>query len=241
MEPVESVAAGFADARIDELSGMADFHDKLVEHFKESESGYRGWVLLALIRGVDNVCDKLGSSLNTISIICGLLLSASIPLLLSPPTHIQNISPDSFQSAGYLFFVTAAIILHFTVIIFNSLIVNLLNTAARQADRLNILFNIHKFPTTSYALFTVGNVFLAAAIATSISVLYSTTVGVVMFLVIVFVCGTVMNLLNSFVFLKFGHVVHGWKKKEPRVLDMAMAELQRRAELDRKCFHGEVQ
>ncbi|KAJ3254138.1 hypothetical protein HDU77_004188 [Chytriomyces hyalinus] len=230
---IEDMLKGMSTTRkIERFSGMSRVN---LAVSNDKDATQRGWFLLALVRGVDEVCSKLGDSLNTISIICGLLLSASVPLLLSPPAHVQALSSTDAQSVGYLATITAAIILHFVVIIFNSLIVNLFNTAARRSDRLNILFNAHQFPTISYTMFTLGNFSLASAISFSVSILYGTGVGVGIFTAICLLCGAVTNFLNTTVFLKYGHVVHGWKKDQ-KMIDVALGDLRTWADIDNQEF-----
>ncbi|KAJ3074603.1 hypothetical protein HDU98_010791 [Podochytrium sp. JEL0797] len=220
---------------IRDVSGMNEFYHLMESHLQKHNE-MPGWVLLALVIGVNDVAKKLSDSLNTTSIICGLLLSAELGQLIAPPVHIQNVDNKAFASYGFVVFLSAASILHFSVIVLNSLVINLLNTAARQADLLKIMYHIHLLPTICYIAFTVGNILLAASIGISVSVLYSGAAGWTLFMGFCFLGGGFMHTFNTCVLLKYGHVVHGWKQKDLRVLDRIRQDLERMAKLDRENF-----
>jgi len=77
-----------------------------------------GWAALALIYGSDKVTDKLNSSAGTISIVCGLFLSATIPLIISPG-QVGSLDNDDYRKYLYLLFMCGSVVFHVSSI-FNS-------------------------------------------------------------------------------------------------------------------------
>jgi len=77
-----------------------------------------GWAALALIYGSDKVTDKLNSSAGTISIVCGLFLSATIPLIINPG-QVGSLDNDDYRKYLYLLFMCGSVVFHVSSI-FNS-------------------------------------------------------------------------------------------------------------------------
>jgi len=95
----------------------------LGEVLKDLKSVFRqrcnGWAALALIYGSDKVTEKLNSSAGTISIVCGLFLSATVPLVINPGDSIGTLDNTDFRKYLYLLFMCISIIFHVSSI-FNS-------------------------------------------------------------------------------------------------------------------------
>ena len=77
-----------------------------------------GWAALALIYGSDKVTEKLNSSAGTISIVCGLFLSATIPLIINPG-QVGSLDNDDYRKYLYLLFMCGSVVFHVSSI-FNS-------------------------------------------------------------------------------------------------------------------------
>jgi len=86
----------------------------LGEVLKDLKSVFRqrcnGWAALALIYGSDKVTEKLNSSAGTISIVCGLFLSATVPLVINPGDSIGTLDNTDFRKYLYLLFMCISII-----------------------------------------------------------------------------------------------------------------------------------
>lgn len=85
----------------------------LIEMKSLFKNNCNGWVALAIWKGVDVVSEKMTNSIATISIICGLFLSASLPLLLNPASNIIELDNFNFNKIGYLLSMSISMICHF--------------------------------------------------------------------------------------------------------------------------------
>lgn len=59
-----------------------------------------GWAALAIIHGPEEVTERLKGNIDTLSVISGLLLSASIPLMVQPPDVIAEKDNITFIKQG---------------------------------------------------------------------------------------------------------------------------------------------
>ena len=70
-----------------------------------------GWISIALVQGIDTTVNQLVGNINTISIICGLLITVSVPLLTNPTTEVLK---NRKLLVAYFSFTSFAIISHFS-------------------------------------------------------------------------------------------------------------------------------
>ena len=84
---------------------------------------FNGWAALAVINGVDVVSNQISNSLSTISVICGLLLSTSVPLLFSPASNVVDLEHNNTDKICYLVFVGISVISHFCSLLSGCLLV----------------------------------------------------------------------------------------------------------------------
>jgi len=82
-----------------------------------------GWAALALIYGSDKVTEKVNSSAGTISVICGLFLTATIPLIINPGDQIGSLDNEDYRKFLYLVFMCMSVIFHISSILNSSLLV----------------------------------------------------------------------------------------------------------------------
>lgn len=186
----------------------------------DGQGAVNGWATIALINGIDNVCERIAKNLDTISLVCGLLLSASLQMIISPPDALSELDDDSFAKLLYVTLMGLEITMHFTCIIMASLFSNSLNASARDSDRWRLLLKRGTTPTHVYILFTVGNFVLAVGIAGTLYVTYGTVVAVIFAVTVNFVCGVLMHVMNVKMFAPLSHVVHGWLKYRPVEFDL---------------------
>ena len=97
-------------------SNLSQVLKELREAFKKRSNG---WAALALIYGSDKVTEKLNSSSGTISLVSGLFLSATIPLVLNPAGPISDLDNSDYRKYYYLIFMSISILFHISSI-FNS-------------------------------------------------------------------------------------------------------------------------
>lgn len=177
-----------------------------------------GWAVLALVVGVNVIADRLVGNINTISVICGLLLPASLAIIYAPPAALSSNPEFDFQLC-FLSLMTASICSHFACIILGSLYVNALYTAARDVDRWRLILHQGMLPAITHALFTLGNFFLALGMTTALSASFGWW-AVAFGIPLCFFCGFCMHIFNSRYMLCYSHVVHGWLRYFPEQFQM---------------------
>ena len=95
---------------------LLEFDSNMKDVIQNMKSMFRkrcnGWAALAIIYGSDKITEKINSSTGTISLICGLFLSASIPLVLNPPNAIADLHDNDYKKYCYLLFMGISVIFH---------------------------------------------------------------------------------------------------------------------------------
>ena len=202
---------------------------------KDVDAPVNGWVMLAVILGVNVVADRLATNLNTIALVSALLISSSLSMVYSPSTSFTGISSFTQELIGFFVSITLAIGCHFSCIIMSCLSSQAMNTCARDADRWRMLLSFDAIPTTIYTLFTVGNMCLLLSIMFSMVSLYGDLAYIFAGILLLF-CGLFMNIFNSKFLLSKTHVVHGWYKNNYHEYDIEipLKKVQALAALDIK-------
>lgn len=190
------------------------------------KGGINGWVAEALLLGVPETVDRITNTLNTLSIISGLLVSITMPFIYNAPLGIQNKgAPSSFWTIAFYVTLELSVLMYGLVIMLGCSFGAACGASPRDADRLRLLLKGHMVPSYSAAAFALGNTctFTAAAI-----VLYrQTELGYGLSLLIgFFVYAAVIGIMNQ-TFVAQGHIVHGWLKYHNEDFTISMRDCLR--------------
>jgi hypothetical protein len=202
---------------------------------------------MAAVVGVDEVCDRLTSGVDTISVIAGLLIVATMALCASPSDAAiaflklgdGTVDPAVFR-ALYMTMSLVSLVCLFVTIILGSLLKQALRVTARDADRWRVLLRRDWLPTLGNTIFTVGNVALAGLISLSMLPAFGVTFSVAFASIAIFVNGFCTHLFNLCLLLPIVHPVHGWRKHFPEEFDLslAMERLEALAAIDERARSG---
>lgn len=195
-----------------------------------------GWAVLALTSGLGATVERLRNRLDTFSLICGLLLSASIGLVAEHPDSVKKELDDSGMYKALLcLFMFTSIMCHFTCIILGTLYTGNLGAAARSADQWRLILANGSLPGLVDVFFTIGNITLTATIAAVLYPEFGLNAAFAFFAVVVLVCGIGMHMYNAFKLKGIGHPIHSWKRARPEEFEfwIPLKEWKRRADLDR--------
>ena len=102
---------------------------------------------MALMQGLEKTESNLSSSLNTISIICGLLLTDSFSCILTPHDLLLALDNEDPVKITYFSFMIASIIFYITCIGLSSMFLINLVSVVRDSDKLRILSKLRFVPT----------------------------------------------------------------------------------------------
>ncbi|RUP48156.1 hypothetical protein BC936DRAFT_144893, partial [Jimgerdemannia flammicorona] len=218
------------------IHGMAKTYPKLEKAVLETREKH-GWTVLAIIQGVDKVVEDLKTATDVISVVCGLVLSAIIGLLASPPGALavdtNKPEPLDVWKQVYALFLILAITFYFTTITLYSLLMQAYNTAPRLSDKLNIVLHTEWYPTIGYTTFTIANFAVAGALGISVYFSYgSLAIAIVSVTVMSSICGVLLHAQNQLFLLPLGHVGQGPYGKEATYLEMALQKYEKLANLD---------
>ena len=122
----------------------------------ELDSRPNNWIAMALTQGLEKTESNLSSALNTISIICGLLLTVSFSCILTPHDVLLALDNDDSIKVAYFSFMIASIIFYFACIMLSSMFLINLASVARDSDKFKILGKLGFVPTTAYTSFGLG-------------------------------------------------------------------------------------
>eukprot|EP00347_Sterkiella_histriomuscorum_P015681 403356097 len=180
-------------------------------HMKKNPNG---WIAMVLIQGLEKTNSNLANSLNTISIVSGLLLTISFSCLISPNDAVLSLDNGDWVKQGYFAGILASIIGYFISIMLNTIFLMNMAVAARESDSLKLFLKLHRIPLISYTLFGLGYMFLICAIALSTSVMFGETSGIIFLVVGVSIGGIFPFALNNMWALKLAHVIQYWQKND---------------------------
>ena len=235
-------------ARYKEWSGIASVLPSLKQAvgILPRENGkvkVNGWVTMALVLGVDEVCDRMISRIDTFSIIAGLLIVSTMSLVATPSQQVTEyitdgsgfLSRDTFKILYMLLSLVSLVCLFITIII-GSMFTQTLRVTARNADRLRVLIKRDWLPSTCDIIFTIGNIALAALIGLSMLPVFGELFSGIFVVLSIFINGLCMHLFNLCFLLKLGHPVHGWKKEHPEEFDLRILVeiMENLAQMDRE-------
>lgn len=202
-------------------------YDEIIDDLKQEVSLGRttgpvnGWAVLASCRGPAEVADKVNANTGNINLISGLLLSATVPLLISPPDAIASLSNDDARKIFYVLSLSMAVALHFVCVVVGSLLTMAFNTCARDADLHRMIMRCHYLPTSIYFAFTIGDFMLALAMSITMQPTYGNYAAIYFASLTMVLCTFVPQYLNFVKIIPEGHVVAGWRNVPGRQYDVA--------------------
>ena len=200
-------------------------------HVNRPMGKINGWAVLALINGVDDVCERMKSCTDTISIVCALLLSAALPLMLSPSTCLTD---NTIVTKTYAVILTVSITLYFTAILLSALLVSGTSASARDADKWRFILANSMLPTIIYTSFSFGCLLFGISIALGMYCVYGYGPSGFFLFSVLFVDGILVQIINKRFLIGESHAVHGWFKKYNSEFDLRIpfSELEKIASFD---------
>ena len=208
------------------------------------------WAIAALTLGVDEVCDRLCASLDTFSLVSGLLIVATIAIVTAPTQTVIDVMKSGTEYIGAntfnILFTSAAtlcLVTLFSTIILGCLFTQTLRVAARDADRWRIILQLHMFPTFIYTIFSIGNFAFGGLISLAILCFAGQMMSITIIVSVTVMCGVIPQILNVVMFLPVAHPNHGWLKHHPeeyKEIHFAFSRLEALAKYDQEMRSGNV-
>jgi hypothetical protein len=196
--------------------GMSALVEKISEavnaQHNKSQKHVNGWAVLSVVIGIEEVCRRLTDNLNMVVLVASLLISTALSMAFSPPSNFADQSPNhelwSFEKAAFFFCVSSSVFCYITAIILSLLMIQAINTCARDSDKWRLILRHDSVPTKIYVIFSMGNLSMATGISFGIENVYGgASYGLAgMF----FACALWVNVFNRQCLLRDSHVVHGW-------------------------------
>ena len=232
---------GYTTPEFARWHGMSYIIEEIAEAVDVSKvkNGANGWAILSVVLGIDEVLKRLSDNLNLVVLVCGLLIGTSLSWTSNLPSQFENIDPYDHSHYGnimiaFIAFGIAAVGCHFFCIIISIQFLQAVNTAARDADKWQMILELGFIPTVIYTTFIIGNFCVAISIGLSMTVIYGDTAGALSATALFSLCGIFLNWFNQKFFLQKSHVVHSWYKRRRHEydIDFPFASLQKLAEID---------
>jgi len=192
--------------------------DEIIEPYSKAiglDTSYtgsiNGWAALAVVHGPEKVVTELNTNLATIQIVCGLLLSFTFPIMVSPPDSIANLEQYDPSVIAFGLFMSFCNIGLLLTIILGTIVELGLNSCGRSADVYRMILGIGIMPTCIYTLFTVSIASMGIGFGIAMYWFYGTTVSMIFSVTLCSFC-IICNWISVKLVLPLGHVVHGWRK-----------------------------
>ena len=206
---------------IDEIAACVHLDTKTM--VTSTTDGANGWIALCIVRDTDEVCSALISRLDTFAVICGLLLSVSLGSIFEvPDAVVTELQKGGSYTIIQLTTLTLSIMAHFITIILASLFSSAIRAAGRRVDILRLFLHNDKIPGVVDALFTIGNFLLSIAMGCMLFPVYGLTASISFAAAMIIFCGVAMHVLHKISFLKYSHIIHGWRKKHSHEFELAI-------------------
>jgi hypothetical protein len=177
----------------------------------DDKANINGWAALAVIHGPEKVVSELNTNLATIQIVCGLLLSFTFSLLVSPTDSISELPRDSAAVVSYGAIMSLSNICFLLTIILGTIVELGLNSCGRVSDTYRMILAIGWLPTCIYTMFTVSIALMSLGFGIAMYDVYGNILSSLFVIVLVSLC-FLCNWISVKVVLPQGHVVHGWRK-----------------------------
>lgn len=227
-------------ARFSEWNGMAEVYPKIEKALKRGN----GWIIMCVALGADEVCSRLITRTDTMSVISGLVLVAALATITNPSQDVADVlkNGNAVLSAGTfqaMFWVASFITIMalFSTIMLGSLFAQTVRVCARDADRLNILACRDKMPMALDIVFTIGMFAFAGVIGLSMFPIFGATISGIYAIGLIMMNGVLIHVVNGLFFRSLGHPKHGWfdnkDKKFAAQMKFALQRLELMVQIDR--------
>ncbi|CDW74500.1 UNKNOWN [Stylonychia lemnae] len=203
-----------------------------------------GWIAMILTKGVEKTNSDLSNSLNTISIIAGLLLTVSFPCIISPPDKIIELDNEDWVKQCYFAGILSSIISYFLCIMLNTIMVMNISVASRDSDMIRLYMRLHRIPLIAYIIFGLGYFFLVLALGLSTYTIFGLKSAIAWTVLTGAIGGLVPFILNNGWVLHIAHVIKYWQKNNPQdflaKMEMKINQIERESLLQMKEYQDSL-
>jgi len=180
---------------------------------------------------------ELKSSMDSINIICALLLATALLILGAPAGNIvvNPTNPESLDSWRRIYAVVMAfaVVCYLISITTNAFVTHAFNSAPRIADKFRVLYGLEQHFILNIGTFAVGHGALASALGIEVAFSFgSVTVGIIS--TILLLIGIIfLFMINVCILRPLGNVSYGpYLDEEPLFFQAALRQYKLRADKD---------
>ncbi|RUS15288.1 hypothetical protein BC937DRAFT_92648 [Endogone sp. FLAS-F59071] len=209
------------------IHGMHVIYDELLANLHTRK--WNIWTTMAVIQGVDKVINEQKKTTDNMSVVCGLIISAIIPLITAIPDDGLSVAANSWRTV-YIVLIGLSLMGLIITISLNLILVTMFNMASRQADKFRLVLKNQYYVLICSIVFMMS-LFMAFL---ALCILGYFSYGLVLALVAFTLEVIVGVFLVTFCFGSLWDIIYGPEKNPKFKQDLINHALKKYEELARK-------